>query len=59
MLKLFERLAVPVPPPISPARYPPEEPGFDWAQTSGYASGRWEPSYEPPPEFEFNQTVNR
>ena len=47
-----------LPPPISPARSPPEEPAFDWDQTSGDESAAGEPSFEPPPEFEFDQTVS-
>lgn len=47
-----------LPPPISPARSPPEEQSFDWDQTSGDESAGGEPSFEPPPEFEFDQTVS-
>jgi len=47
-----------LPPPVSPARSPPEELAFDWDQTSGDASGGCDPSFEPPPEFEFDQTVS-
>jgi len=42
----------PWPPPISPARSPPDEESFDWDQTSGEAAGGCEPSFEPPPEFD-------
>jgi hypothetical protein len=46
-----------LPPPISPARSPPEEQALDWDQTSGAASSGCDPSFEPPPEFQFDQTV--
>lgn len=47
-----------LPPPISPARSPPEEQALDWDQTSGAASSGCDPSFEPPPEFQFDQTVS-
>ena len=45
-----------LPPPVSPARSPPKAETFDWDQTAGEALGGYEPSFEPPPEFEFDQT---
>jgi len=45
------------PPPGSPARSPPEAPDGDGDQTTGEASGGGDPSFEPPPEIEFDQTV--
>jgi hypothetical protein len=56
--RIPRHIGEPALPPVSPARSPPEEPAFDWDQTAGEASGRGEPSYEPPPEFEFDQTVS-
>ena len=47
-----------LPPPVSPARSPPEEQGFDWDLPAGEASDGREPTFEPPPEFQFDQTVN-
>lgn len=47
-----------LPPPVSPARSPPEEQAFDWDQTASEARGQSEPTFEPPPEFEFDQTVS-
>lgn len=47
-----------LPPPISPARSPPEAETFHWDQTASEARGQSEPSFEPPPEFEFDQTVS-
>lgn len=45
-------------PPVSPARSPPEEQAFDWDQTVGESRGQGELLFEPPPEFEFDQTVS-
>jgi len=39
-----------LPPPVSPARSPPEEQSYDWDQTSSEAAGGCDPSFEPPPE---------
>jgi hypothetical protein len=47
-----------LPPPISPARSPPGAESFDWDQTAGETTAGCEPSFEPPPEFEFDQTVS-
>lgn len=47
-----------LPPPVSPVRSPPEEQAFDWDQTSGDANGQNELLFEPPPEFEFDQTMS-
>ncbi|MCI0535660.1 MAG: hypothetical protein L0Z50_10580 [Verrucomicrobiales bacterium] len=47
-----------LPPPVSPARSPPEEQAFDWDQTSGDSNGQNELLFEPPPEFEFDQTMS-
>jgi hypothetical protein len=44
------------PPPA--ARSPPEEQALDWDQTSGAASSGCDPSFEPSPEFQFDQTVS-
>jgi hypothetical protein len=44
----------PLPPPVSPARSPPEKPAFDWNPTAGPDTE----AAEPPPEFEFDQTVS-
>jgi hypothetical protein len=47
-----------LPPPLSPARSPPEEQAFDGDQTAGETTAGCEPSFEPPPAFEFDQTVS-
>jgi len=47
-----------LPPPVSPARSPPGAEAFDWDQTSGDDLAGREPSFEPPPEFQFDQTVS-
>lgn len=47
-----------LPSPISPARSPPEEQSFDGDQTAGEARGQGEVLFEPPPEFQFDQTVS-
>ena len=43
-----------LPPPVSPARSPPEAQAFDWDQTAGHDAE----AADPPPEFEFDQTVS-
>ncbi len=47
-----------LPPPLSPARSPPEEQAFDGEQTASEARGQSEVLFEPPPEFPFDQTVS-
>jgi hypothetical protein len=47
-----------LPPPVSPARSPPGAEAFDWDQTAGAARGQGEVLFEPPPEFQFDQTVS-
>ena len=42
------------PPPISPARSPPDQAVFDWDSNSTNDSEQGEPA----PEFEFDQTVS-
>ena len=57
--RILRHIGKPVlPPPVSPARSPPEEQAFDWDQTASEARGQSEPTFEPPPEFEFDQTVS-
>jgi hypothetical protein len=57
--RIPRHIGVPVlPPPISPARSPPEEQSFDGNQTAGDELADCDPSFEPPPEFQFDQTVS-
>jgi hypothetical protein len=57
--RILRHIGKPVlPPPVSPARSPPEAETFDWDQTAREAGEQSEPSFEQPPEIEFDQTVN-
>jgi hypothetical protein len=56
MLRHIDEPALPT--PVSPARSPPVAEAFDWDQTAGEARGPGEVLFEPPPEFQFDQTVS-